>query len=484
MNLRTFAILMAFSFVGCGHALGDELPVSPQQLAALTARRLETLSKSEQFSGVVLIAKDGRPILRKAFGFSNLADRVTNRVDTRFNVASMGKMFTGVAIMQLVQSGRLSLDDHVGKYLPDYPNVTVRDSVTVRELLTHTSGLGNFWEEYAKAAKDQIREVADYLPLFENQPLLFAPGTGFAYSNSGFTVLGRILEKVTGTTYADFVRGHIYALAGMTSTDAFELDHVVPNLATGYARSTEKAGVFVNNLYVNVMKGGPAGGSYSTADDLLSFANALMNYRLLSKEVTLDLISAKVPYGSRQYSYGFTEELANGHRVIGHGGGNIGISNELMIFPDLGYTVIILTNGDVDNFWEVQAFLKKQLLGSTADTDSYYFTKQIANEAAAHGYASGLKLLNENPRKLAVKNGLLDQTGQKLLFRGRSREAIDVFRLNTVAHPEDAQVFEHLAEAYDRTGNKEMAVESYGTYLAMEPTDAEVETKLLKLISR
>jgi D-alanyl-D-alanine carboxypeptidase len=477
-------MLALIAYFVCGRAFGTELPVSSQELAALTARELQFLSKSEQFSGAVLIAKNGRPFFRQAYGFCNLPDGVPNRVDTKFNVASMGKMFTGVAIMQLVQSGRLSLDDRVGKYLPNYPNVTVRDSVTIRQLLTHTSGLGNFWEEYAKAAKDKIREVSDYFPLFENQPLLFAPGTGFVYSNSGYTVLGRILEKITGASYTDFVREHVYAPAGMKDTDAFELDHVVPNLATGYARSTETAGLFVNNLYANVMKGGPAGGSFSTVDDLLSFANALMGYRLLSEAMTSDLVSAKVPYGARQYSYGFTEELANGHRIIGHGGGNVGISDELMIFPDLGYTVIILTNGDVDNFWEIQAFLKKLLLGPTADTDNYYFTKHVADEAAQHGFAAGAQLLSDNPRKLSVKNGVLDQTGQKLLFRGLNREAIDVFRINTVTHPEDSLVFEHLAEAYARSGDTEKAIENYTAYLVMEPTDTEVRAKLVKLSSR
>ena len=118
---------VVFAFLACNHAFGGEMPASPQQIAALTARELETLSKSEQFSGVVLIAKDGRAVFRKAYGFSNLPDRVPNRVNTKFNMASMGKMFTGVAIMQLVHSGRLSLDDQVGKYLPDYPNATRAD---------------------------------------------------------------------------------------------------------------------------------------------------------------------------------------------------------------------------------------------------------------------------------------------------------------------------------------------------------------------
>ena len=457
---------------------------TPENVVRLTEAHLAKLVRSDQFSGVVLIAKDGKPLFRKAYGFANLADRIPNREDTKFNMASMGKMFTGVAILQLTESGRLSLDDKVGKYLPDYPNSVVRDSVTIRQLLTHTAGLGNFWDEHAKLAKERFKSVSDYLPLFVNQSLLYTPGTSFVYSNSGYMVLGLILEQVTGQSYFDYVKEHIYKPAGMTNTDAYELDYVVPNLATGYTRSIERPGQWMNNSYVNVVKGGPAGGSFSTADDLLSFANALMQFKLLSREKTADLTAGKVPYGNRRYAYGFTEEIANGHRIIGHGGGHIGIADELMIFPDLGYTVVILTNGDVDNFWDIQAFIKRQLIGSTPDIESYNFTKNAVETTVGAGYESGIAALRNNPNKVAVRSGLIDQSGHRLLAEGKYDKAIAVFRLNLFAHPEVASVYESLADAYSRTGNKTQAIENYKKYLAMEPNDTETAEKLKKLTAK
>jgi D-alanyl-D-alanine carboxypeptidase len=344
--------------------------------------------------------------------------------------------------------------------------------------------MGNFWDEHAKLAKERFKAISDYLPLFVNQSLLYKPGTSFAYSNSGYMVLGLILERVTGQSYFDYLKEHIYKPAGMTDTDAYELDYVVPNLATGYTRSIERPGQWMNNSYVNVVKGGPAGGSFSTADDLLSFANALMQFKLLSREKTADLTAGKVPYGNRQYAYGFTEEVANGHRIIGHGGGHIGIADELMIFPDLGYTVVILTNGDVDNFWDIQAFIKRLLIGSTPDIESYNFTRNAVETTVGAGYESGIAALRNNPNKVVVRTGLIDQSGRKLLAEGKYDKAIAVFRLNVFVHPDVASVYESLADAYSRSGNKSQAIESYKKYLAMEPNDTETAEKLRKLTAK
>ena len=479
---ETIRIVLALTFgLSFSTLLYAQTAPSPAEVVRLTEAHLEILAQADEFSGVVLIAKDGKPIFRKAYGFANRADGIPNREDTKFNVASMGKMFTSVAVLQLVENGRLSLDDKIGKYLPDYANGTIRDSVTIRQLLTHTSGMGNFWDEHAKLAKERFKAVSDYLPLFVNQPLLFAPGTSFAYSNSGYMLLGLILERVTGESYSDYMSKHVYRPVGMTNTDPYELDHVVPNLATGYTRSTEFPGQWTNNLYVNVAKGGPAGGSFSTADDLLNFANALLEFKLLNREMTKELTTGKVPYGNRQYAYGFIEELANGHRLIGHGGGHIGIADELMIFPDLGYTVVILTNGDVDNFWDIQAFIKKQLTGSTPSIESYYFTKNAVEATLRAGYETGIEALKSNQNKVAVRGGLIDQAGRRLIAEGKYDKAIDVLRLNVFAHPEDATVYESLAEAFNRAGNKHQAIEHYKKYLRMEPSDIKAAEKLRKL---
>ncbi|GAI05666.1 unnamed protein product, partial [marine sediment metagenome] len=199
-----------------------------QEIVEKTTAFLEKLDAQDKFSGAVLIAKDGEPILKKAYGLANRSFNVPNKIDTKFNLGSMNKMFTGVAILQLAEQGKLTLDDKIIKYVLDYPNKEIASKVTIHQLLTHTSGMGLYWtDEYFKTSKDLFKNVEDYLPLFVNQPLQFEPGSEFSYSNSGYMVLGLIIEKVTGQSYFDYVMENIYKPAGMINTDAYELDYVV-----------------------------------------------------------------------------------------------------------------------------------------------------------------------------------------------------------------------------------------------------------------
>jgi len=451
----------------------------------LTSRirdHLAGLSKADNFSGVVLIAKDGKPVLEQAYGLSNIADQIPNRIDTKFNMASMGKMFTAVSVLQLLEAGKIaSLQDKVGKYLPNYPNKAVREQVTIEQLLTHTSGMGNFWEQLADKAKDRYSAVADYVPLFADEKLQFEPGKGFAYSNNGYTVLGLIVEAVSGKTYFNYVRDNIYRPCGMADTDAYELDKPIARMATGYSRSPDKPGQLVSNIYVLPYKGSPAGGSYTTVGDLLKFAIALMQFKLLNQKDTETLTAGKTDYGARRYAYGFTEEVANGHRLIGHGGGNTGIADELMIFTDLGYTAVILTNGDVENFWDVQNFVKRELMGASPDTHSFDFTKSLIDATVQSGYEQGAKLLNADISHPAIRNGLLEQTGYKLLWQAKIKESEDVFRLYVLASPKDVYAYLGLGTVYERAGNKADAIAAYTKYLAMEPDDTDLREKLKKL---
>ncbi len=443
---------------------------------------LKNLEKENNLSGVVLIAKNGKPIYRETFGFANLPDSIKNKPDTKFNLASMNKMFTGMAIMQLVQSGKISLQDKVGKSLLDYPNKAVADSVTIHQLLTHTSGMSSFWEEYDKLAKEKFKTVSDYLPLFVNKKLAFAPGSDFLYSNSGYMVLGLIIEKVSNQNYFDFVKEHIYKPAKMINTDAYELDNAIPNLATGYTMSLEKPGQWKNNIFSNLAKGTPAGGGYSTVDDLLSFANALQNDVLLSKESKALCTSGKVKFRDGMYGYGFMEEIINGHRVIGHTGGHDGIASELMIYPDLGYTVIILTNGEVENYWEVSNLIKKQLVGSTPSIDNFFYTKDIIKTVCNKGYEAGIKEVEQNSKKYSLRESLIERYGYKLLFEKKTNQAIDLFKLNIHFFPNSTYSYYCISEVYRFSGQKKQAIEYLKLYIEKEPEDNDAKLKYESLI--
>lgn len=447
-------------------------------LAAATAGRLEQLAKTDHFSGVVLIAKDGKTVFSKAYGYANLSDSIPNRLNTRFNLASMGKMFTGMAIMQLVQAGKLSLDAKVGLYLPGYPNKAVADSVTIHQLLTHTSGMGNFWEEHEKLAKEKYKTVDDYLTLFINKPLLFKPGTRYLYSNSGYTLLGKIIEQVSGQTYFDYVKQHIFLPLKMYDTDAYELDDAVPRIAIGYTMSPEHPGQWKNNMYVNVVKGGPAGGSYSTAADLLRFANAVLSNQLLNKENTGLYIKGKIKHDRGSYAYGINTDTLNGHLIFGHTGGHFGIANELMICPDLGYTVVILTNGEVENYWEVSNFIKSRMCGPSPATANYFYTKKIIDTTAKDGPEAGLKLADVNKSQLKLRESVIDRWAWHKLFDKKNEEALALFLLNTSSFPESSGALYSLAEGYRLMGDKNKAIETFELYLKLEPNDTDVLSKI------
>lgn len=447
-------------------------------------KQLRILEKENYFSGVVLIAKGEKTIYKRAFGYANMADKIPNKANTKFNLASMNKMFTGLAIMQLAEKGKLSLHDKVGKYLPDFPNKLVADSVTIHQLLTHTSGMGNFWAEHDKLAKEKFKTVSDYLPLYVHQELLFSPGKGFQYSNSGYMVLGLIIEKVSGLNYFDYVRTYILEPAKMKDTDSYDLEEAIPNMATGYTMLSEKPGHWKNNMYSNVIKGTPAGGGYSTAEDLLGFSLALQQNTILGKEFTKLYSTGKVQHKEGSYAYGIVENFLNGQRMLGHTGGHFGIANELMIFPESGYTVVILTNGEVENYWEVSNLIKKQLTGSTNATDNFFYTKDLIRTVEKSGLSAGIKKLEaDSNKKYILKENLIERYGQKFLFEKKYTQAIDLFQLSANQFPDSATPYYNLSEAYRLSHQKEKAIEALKIYLKREPLDKEAEIKYENLKS-
>jgi CubicO group peptidase (beta-lactamase class C family) len=326
--------------------------LSEEEIAAGAEAYLAKLVAADLFSGSVLVAHNGKPIFSRAYGLASRAHGVPNRADTKFNLGSMNKMFTAVAVAQLAEKGRLAFTDPVGKHLPDYPDKTVAEKVTLHHLLTHTSGVGDYFDDkYMAAAKDRFRTVQDFFPLFVDKPLEFEPGARFRYSNAGFMILGAVIEKVSGQSYFDYVRDHVYKPAGMTDTDAYEMDLDTPNLATGYTRENlygqSVAGPRRNNIFLHVIKGGPAGGGFSTAEDLIRFARALRGHKLLGSELTEVVMAGKVESRpGEKYAYGFAEELVNDQRIVGHGGGFPGINSQLDIYSSLGYDVAVMSNYD------------------------------------------------------------------------------------------------------------------------------------------
>jgi CubicO group peptidase (beta-lactamase class C family) len=306
---------------------------------------MEELIAKNLFSGTFLIAKGDEILMTFVGGEASKRFHVPNNIDTKFNLGSMNKMFTATAIMQLVEKGLLSLDDPISKYVDEtWLPESITSKITIHHLLTHTSGLGSYFNEtYMKGSRELFRNVDDFKPLVKGEKPAFEPGTRFLYSNTGMLLLGVVIESVTGGSYFDYIRKNIYEPAGMTDSDSYEMDYPVENLAIGYSRDRNSPYGWQNNLYKHVIKGGPAGGGFSTVKDLHRFARAIQTGKLISKE-SLDKMWKD--YAGGYYGYGFSVEEGPNGKVVGHGGGFDGINSNLDIYLDRGYIVAVMSNYD------------------------------------------------------------------------------------------------------------------------------------------
>lgn len=249
---------------------------------------LAPLAADGVFSGVVVLALDGTPIFERSYGLAERRFSAPVRTTTRFNVGSITKAFTTVAIAQLAAEGKLDLDAPLATYLPDYPNSEVAQRITIRQLVEHRSGLGDiFGDAFLETSNHLFREPEDFFPLFAGEPLQFEPGEGHAYSNAGFIVLGAVVEAVSGEPYRDYIHEHVFEPAGMSGSGFFATDGLEPDVAVGYTANDCPAGVPCrSNAATKVWAGCPAGGSHSPAGDLLRFDEALRSHRLTTPEWT------------------------------------------------------------------------------------------------------------------------------------------------------------------------------------------------------
>ena len=302
---------------------------------------VDSLAKLGQFSGVVLVARNGAPAFERAYGMADREAARANDLETAFNLGSINKLFTSIAIQQLAAAGKLTIDSSLARAWPDYPNQDVARRVTIRQILDHRSGIqGNIFAAPAGKTRHDVVSLQDYFELFKNEPLQFEPGSQQQYSNAGYIVLGLLIERLSGENYYEYVRRHIYEPAGMTHTGSWRIDRWPANTAIGYTRGGQDApptAPLTRNTDFLPGKGSSAGGGYSTAHDLLAFLNAIRAHRV-----------ANAPEAG----------------MIGIAGGAPGLNAAMEGNLPGGYDVIVLANLDPPAATRVARLIRAALGGA------------------------------------------------------------------------------------------------------------------------
>jgi CubicO group peptidase (beta-lactamase class C family) len=345
--------------VAAGAAQGNAGKNSNSAVAAMPsleamASKIKNACERDEFSGAALVATGPQPDWATACGYSDREHKTPMTRDTPMRIASMGKMFTIVAILQLIDSGKVELESPIIKYLPDYPNTDLARAVTIHHLLGHTGGTGDIFGPEGGEHRAELRSVDDYVRIFGPRPALFPPGQRFAYSNFGYILLGAIIERVAGVPYYDYVEGHIFKPAGMTKT-SFPIEHPEPSkLSTGYThvhmgpdgpeRGSDLSAVPADQYPVC---GTPAGGGFSTVGDLARFALALLDGKLISSQALDGIVHSKELIEGHPFAYGFLiHEGPIGRVSFGHNGGAPGQNGEVRVFATEHRVIVTLSNID------------------------------------------------------------------------------------------------------------------------------------------
>jgi CubicO group peptidase (beta-lactamase class C family) len=335
-------------------------PLADTALARVVRARVRQAADSDRFAGVVLVAHGDRVLVHEAVGFADAARRRPNTTTTLFQTTSVGKMFAGVAVAQLVGAGRLAFDDTLARLLPDYPNPDAARRTTVRQLLTHTAGVPEpFFSPAFGAAPDGASHGA-LLATFAGAPPAAAPGARFAYSNGNYAALAAVVERASGLPYEAYLRRHVWGPAGMRHV-AHPAWSDAPGLAVAHARFADRDPLGLGPRTAAAAPARPArpalrgfGGGAYTAHDLFRFARALRTGRLLGPALTDSVVAGRVdagggPPGAVQYGFGvYARRLPGGARVVGHPGSNpnTGWDADLELVWDGDWTVIVLSNYD------------------------------------------------------------------------------------------------------------------------------------------
>lgn len=446
---------------------------------------LKTYKEYGQLNGTVLVAENGNVIYKKGFGMANMEWDIPNATDTKFRVGSVTKQFTATLILQLVEEGKIKLDGKITDYLTDYRKDT-GDKVTIHQLLNHTSGIPSYTNrEFFEKESRTPYSVTDFVKKFSSGDLAFEPGSKFAYNNSGYFLLGAIIEKVTGKTYAENLQTRIFDKVGMKDTGYDVHSTILDKRASGYEKTSDG---YINAAYLDMGLPYAAGSMYSTVEDLYKWDQALYGDKILSAA------SKKLMFtpGLDNYGYGFdirerpigkTEQKI---KIISHGGGINGFNCLFTRAVDKKDTVIILDNVGLGRYHgaitsSIIAILNGQPAEMPKRSIAETLHKMSMEKGGVAAVAEYRKLKSANPEMYDFSEGELNTLGYQLLGADKTKDAIEIFKLNVEMFPKSGNPYDSLGEAYLKDGNKELALVNYKKAFELDPNNITASQAINKI---
>ena len=437
-----------------------------------------------QFNGSVLVAESGKVIFKKGYGFANMEWNISNDPETKFRLGSITKQFTSMLIMQLVENGKIKLDDKLSDHLPYYSK-DIGEKVTIHHLLTHTSGIPSYTGLpgfFQDVSRDPY-EVEEFIKKYCSGDLEFEPGSKYRYNNSGYFLLGAIIEKVTGKTYEQALKENILDPLNMKSTGYDRHDPILPKRATGYEKNFDG---FTNAPYLDMSLPYSAGSLYSTVEDLYLWDQALYTEKLLSQK-SKDIMFT--PFLSN-YAYGWgvrkiaLEGSKDSLTTISHGGGINGFNTLIVRLIDDNHLIILLNNTGGTNLGEMSGAIRNILYDKPFDRPKKSLAEvlyQIINEKGIDAAIKKYPELKKDAGSYNLNEREMNNLGYQFLNRKKIKEAIEIFKLNVAAFPESSNTYDSLGEAYMKNGDKELAIKNYKRSLELDPNSTNAVNMLKKL---
>ncbi|MBK6282171.1 MAG: serine hydrolase [Draconibacterium sp.] len=440
-----------------------------------------------QFNGSVLVSEKGEVIYKRGFGMANMEWDIPNQSNTKHRLGSITKQFTAMLILQLVEQGKLKLDVPIVTYLPDYPKPN-GEKITIHHLLTHTSGIPNYtsFPNFFKNESRNPYSPEDFVKVFADSTLDFTPGEKFSYSNSGYFLLGVIIEKVTGKSYEEVLQENILIPLKMKDTGYDHHKVILKNRATGYERSGSS---YINANYLDMSIPYAAGSMYSTVEDLYLWDQALYSEQILPKKYTDLLFTPYIPAFGSHYGYGWVIGKApigktnDSLNVTNHGGGINGFNTIITRVPSDKNLIVLLNNTGGAPLNEMSIAISGILYNKPYDLPKKSLAYSLLKDIKELGINEALTKFNENKstENYALREGEMNNAGYELLQAGKVKEAIEVFKINVNSFPKSANVYDSLGEAYMKDGNKDLAIENYKKSLELNPGNQGAVEMLKKM---